>query len=45
MSEDVRFVPASEDDAMTIVALRQKVWASTYRGIYPDSMIDVFDYA
>lgn len=45
MSEDVRFVPASEDDAMTIVALRQKVWASTYRGIYPDSMIDDFDYA
>ena len=41
----VRFVLASEDDAKTIIELRQQIWATTYRGFYPDSMIDDFDYA
>ena len=41
----VRFEPATEDDAQTIIKLRKQVWATTYRGLYPDSMIDEFDYA
>lgn len=41
----VSFVPATEGDAGTILELRREIWASTYRGIYPDSMIDDFDYA
>ena len=40
----VDFILAKETDAMCISKLRQKVWASTYRGIYPDDMIDLFDY-
>ena len=41
----VRFEQATEDDAKTIIELRKRVWATTYRGLYPDSMIDEFDYA
>ena len=41
----VRFEPATEDDAQTIIQLRKQIWATTYRGLYPDSMIDGFDYA
>ncbi len=41
----VNFVLAQETDAMSISQLRQTVWANTYRGIYPDEMIDSFDYA
>ncbi len=40
----VEFVSAREEDAPMIAGLRQKVWASTYRGIYPDEMIDSFDF-
>ena len=40
----VRFELATEDDAKTIIELRKQVWATTYRGFYPDSMIDEFDY-
>ena len=40
----VEFFPASPSDALTIVKTRQKAWASTYRGIYPDDAIDRFDY-
>ena len=29
---------------MTIVHLRKQVWETTYRGIYPDGMLDNFDY-
>lgn len=39
----VRFERATEGDARLIVALRRQVWATTYRGLYPDSMIDGFD--
>ena len=31
-------------DAELIVKTRQKAWDATYRGIYPDEMIDEFDY-
>ena len=43
--EGVCFALAAEDDAQTIVALRKQIWATTYRGFYPDSMIDDFDDA
>lgn len=45
MPETIQFVPASESDAASIVELRREIWASTYRGIYPDSMIEAFDSA
>lgn len=41
----VRFELATEDDTQTIIELRKWIWATTYRGLYPDSMIDDFDYA
>ena len=41
---DVQFVKARESDVATIIGLRQRIWSTTYRGIYPDSMIDDFDY-
>ena len=41
----VRFELATEDDAQTVIELRKQIWAATYRGVYPDSMIDDFDYA
>jgi len=40
----VQFIPATENDAMAIIKLRRQVWETTYRGIYPDNMIDEFDY-
>ena len=43
--DDVRFVPAREQDASLLPRLRQRMWATTYRGIYPDRVIDEFDYA
>ena len=44
MPHILQFIPAAEEDAATIIELRRQVWASTYRGIYPDNMIDDFDY-
>lgn len=38
------FVEATAADALTIIALRRRIWDTTYRGIYPDSMIDDFDW-
>ncbi len=35
---------ATLEDAILLAQTRQKVWAATYRGIYPDEMIDCFDY-
>ena len=40
----VRFELATDDDAKTIIELRKQIWGTTYRGFYPDSMIDDFDY-
>ena len=38
------FVEATVADALTIIGLRRRIWDTTYRGIYPDSMIDDFDW-
>lgn len=38
------FILAREADAITIAHLRQRIWADTYRGIYPVEMIEQFDY-
>ena len=41
---NVDFILAKADDAVTISMLRQRIWDTTYRGIYPDAVIDDFDY-
>lgn len=38
------FAPARPGDEITLARLRQQCWAATYRGIYPDAMIDHFDF-
>ena len=45
MQSTVVFRRAQEEDAAVIAKLRQEIWSTTYRGIYPDHMIDQFDYA
>ena len=40
-----RFVKATEEDAAELARLRQRMWATTYRGIYPDEAIDAYDFA
>ena len=45
MRSDSMFVEAAKEDVPAIIALRQRIWGSTYRGIYPDDMIDSFDWA
>lgn len=42
---NIDFVIANEADAKVIAVLRQKIWSTTYRGIYPDDVIDEFDYS
>ena len=44
MAEEKLFIEASEEDVPSIIALRQRIWGTTYRGVYPDSMIDNFDW-
>ena len=39
----VAFRIAEQKDAPILAAARQKVWDATYRGIYPDEMIDRYD--
>lgn len=41
--EDMEFRPAQVDDAGVIAQLRKIIWSTTYRGIYPDEMIDQYD--
>jgi hypothetical protein len=41
---NIDFVPAKASDAATISTLRQRIWNTTYRGVYPDAVIDDFDY-
>lgn len=41
----IEFTPAAPSDAPLLGQLRQACWAATYRGIYPDEMIDHFDFA
>lgn len=45
MAGGVRFRPARAEDALTLARLRRRLWALTYRGIYPDGMIDGYDEA
>ncbi len=42
MTAFTRAVPA---DAPVIARLRQRCWDAAYRGIYPDEMIDQFDFS
>ena len=41
---EIEFVPAKPEDARFLSEMRRKVWLTTYRGIYPDKMLDEFDY-
>ncbi len=41
----VIFRTALPEDASLWARTRQKAWAATYRGIYPDDWIDNYDYA
>ena len=45
MRSDSMFVEAAKEDVSEIIALRHQIWGTTYRGIYPDDMIDNFDWA
>ncbi len=40
----IEFRLAAVDDAPILAETRQKVWDATYRGIYPDEMIDQYDF-
>ncbi len=40
----VLFIEAKPNEAKELSELRRRVWATTYRGIYPDEKIDEFDY-
>ena len=40
----VEFVFVKPEEAALLSEMRRKVWESTYRGIYPDNLIDEFDY-
>ena len=42
---ELQFRPAEARDAAVIGALRREIWGTTYRGIYPDEVIDRFDAA
>ncbi len=42
---DISITPAAPEEAQELSKLRHQVWQTTYRGIYPDEMIDHFDYA
>ena len=44
MRSDSMFVEAAKEDVPEIIALRHQIWGTTYRGIYPDDMIDNFDW-
>lgn len=43
MDNQVTFKKAGPADAALLAATRQKAWAATYRGIFPDEMIDQYD--
>lgn len=42
MRSDKMFVRACSEDVPSIIGLRHRIWSTTYRGIYPDCMIDDF---
>ena len=41
----IKLKKASPEDAWIIAGTRKTVWEETYRGIYPDTMIDDYDLA
>jgi 4-diphosphocytidyl-2-C-methyl-D-erythritol kinase len=41
----IRFRRARESDAALTAELRRRAWLTTYRGIYPDALLDGFDSA
>ncbi len=45
MNLNAEFQKAVPADAPLLAATRQKAWAAAYRGIYPDSMIDDYDFS
>lgn len=40
---NVEFRRASPEDARLLAETRRRAWDTTYRGIYPDAMIDEYD--
>ena len=40
----IEFVPAKPEEAHFLSEMRRSVWNTTYRGIYPDILLDEFDY-
>ena len=40
----VEFRRASPEDARLLAETRRRAWDTTYRGIYPDAMIDEYDW-
>ena len=41
----IKTVRATAEDARLLARTRQTVWQQTYRGIYPDAMLDEYDLA
>ena len=41
---EINFLPIKPEHARELSEMRRKVWLTTYRGIYPDKMLDDFDY-
>ncbi len=41
---NITFAEAKPEEAHFLSEMRRKVWLTTYRGIYPDKMLDEFDY-
>ena len=40
----IDFLPLKPEHARELAEMRRSVWLTTYRGIYPDKMLDEFDY-
>lgn len=41
---EIEFVFVKPEEARFLSEMRRKVWLTTYRGIYPDKLLDEFDY-
>ena len=41
---EVDFISVKPEETRELSEYRRKVWLTTYRGIYPDKMLDEFDY-
>ena len=41
---EINFVFVKPEEAEFLSEMRRKVWLTTYRGIYPDKMLDEFDF-